>query len=60
MEIKEGIELKPWLFKIRGTNRRKLYTIIKRKDETFWCNCPSFKYNGENCKHINIVRAMIE
>ena len=52
---------KPYIHKVRSeTNRRKWYNVIQRRDETFWCNCPSFKYNGDKCKHILAIQAMIE
>ena len=60
MEIVEAIELKPWLFKIRATNRRKWYTLTKRKDSSFHCTCPSFLYNTDKCKHIKLLEMIVE
>jgi len=60
--IIEAVETNaPWLFKIRSwTNRRKWYEVIKRRDETFFCTCPSFKYGKQECKHINIIKILFE
>ena len=59
-EFVEIVEVEPWLFRVRSsTNRRKWYDIIWRRDETFSCNCAGFRFNGENDKHINAVRAMV-
>ena len=57
--MKEICEVKPWLYKIRGTNRRKWYTIILRKDKTFFCSCPSFKYGTQKCKHIRLLEMLV-
>lgn len=60
-EFVEIVEVEPWFFKVRSsTNRRKWYDVIWRRDETFNCNCKGFRYNGENDKHINAVKAMVE
>lgn len=56
----EIIEIKPWLFKVRSSNLRKYYEVTKRKDETFFCTCPSVKYNAGECKHILGVKALEE
>jgi len=59
-EIVEIVEVEPWKYVVRSTtNRRKWYEIIHRRDESFSCNCKGFKYNGENDKHINAVKAMV-
>jgi len=60
-EIIEIIEIEHWHFKVRSSiNRRKWYDIIHRRDESFWCSCPGFKYNGQIDKHISAVEKMIE
>ena len=60
-EIIEAVEVKPWLHKIRSmTNRRKWYEVTQRRDETFHCSCPSFKYNNGECKHIDIIKILTE
>jgi len=57
----EIVEVEPWLFKVRSfNNRRKWYKIIHRRDESFWCDCEGFKYNGEPDKHIEVVKVMIK
>ncbi len=48
----EIIEKEPWHFKVRSANKRKYYDVVKRKDETFSCNCLSAKYNADECKHV--------
>lgn len=58
-EPMEVVEVDSWHFKVRSTNRRKWYDVIWRRDESFSCSCPGFKYNGENDKHINAVKAMV-
>lgn len=56
----EVIEIEPWKFKVRSlTNRRKWYEVIHRRDNSFWCNCANFKYNGQIDNHILAVEAMI-
>ena len=60
--IIEAVETnKPWMHKVRSwTNRRKWYDVIQRRDETFFCTCPSFKYGKQKCKHISIIQAILE
>lgn len=49
------------VFKIRSmTDKSKIYDIHIRKDKTYWCSCPSFKYNGAICKHIQEVKRYYE
>jgi len=56
--IMEAILLEPWRSKVRSSNKRKYYDVVKRKDETYSCNCKSFKYNGTDCKHIIAVEGL--
>ncbi len=56
----EIVQLEPYHFKVRSTNRRKYYDVILRKDETMSCTCKGFKYNGVSCRHIVGVKAMVE
>jgi len=57
----EIIEIDSWLFKVRSlTNRRKWYEVIHRRDGSFWCSCPNFKYNGDNDNHVLAVKAFVE
>ena len=59
-EIIEICEMKPWLHKIRSlTNARKWYDVVQRRDESFWCSCNSFKYNKSECKHIQLLEAIL-
>jgi hypothetical protein len=58
-KVVEIVELEPWKFLVRSSNKLTYYEIIKRRDESFSCACPSFKYNGGECKHIQAVKAMI-
>lgn len=37
------------------TDKAKSYDIHIRKDKTYFCTCPSFMYNGANCKHIQEI-----
>lgn len=61
-EIIEAVETnKPWMHKVRSwTNRRKWYDVIQRRDESFWCSCRSFKFNKDECKHIDIIKIILE
>jgi len=61
-EIIEAVETnKPWMHKVRScTNRRKWYDVIQRRDETFFCTCPSFKFGKQECKHIDIIKIILE
>lgn len=61
-EIIEAVETnKPWMHKVRSmTNRRKWYDVIQRRDESFWCSCSSFKYGKQECKHIDIIKIILE
>lgn len=59
LEIMEIVEVEPWHFRVRSSNRRKWYTVIHRRDESFSCTCKGFKFNGENDRHINAVKAMV-
>jgi len=52
MEVKE---VNKWKWEIEGS-KSTTYEVIKRRDETFWCSCPSFKFNTYNCKHIDAVK----
>lgn len=54
----EVIILEPWHFKVRSKNKRKYYDVVKRKDATYSCPCPSFKYNDNTCKHTIAVEGM--
>lgn len=56
--IMEAIVLEPWHFKVRSSNKRRYYDVIKRKDETYSCNCKSFKYNDGDCKHVLAVEGL--
>ena len=52
----EIVEIEPWKFMVRSSNKHTYYEVVKRKDETFSCNCPSAKYNEGECKHIRGVK----
>lgn len=58
-EVIEIVELEPWKYLVRSSNKLAYYEVIQRRDETFSCTCPAFKYNGGECKHIKSVGAMI-
>lgn len=60
LDFIEIVEVEPWLFRVRSSNRRRWYDVIWRRDKTFSCSCKGFRYNGESDKHINAVRAMVE
>lgn len=55
--MKEIIQIKDWHFKIRRSNKKGYYDLIKRRDQTFFCSCPSHRYHSEQCKHIDIIEA---
>lgn len=55
----EIIQLEPWHFKVRSSDKRRYYDAIHRRDESFSCNCKGFKYNGE-CRHIKAIKVMVE
>lgn len=55
--IMEIVELGPYEFKVRSSNKRRYYDVTKRRDETFHCTCKGFKYNGDECRHILGVKA---
>ena len=55
----EIVEIEEWNFKVRSSNKRKYYEVVKRRDgESLFCSCPSFKYNEGECKHIKAVKVM--
>lgn len=56
--IMEAIILEAWHFKVRSSNKRKYYDVIKRKNGTYSCLCRSFKYNDGDCKHVLAVKGM--
>jgi hypothetical protein len=58
----EVVEAREWQFFVRSTtNRRKFpYEVVLRKDGTYWCSCRSFKFNGQECKHIECVKMVSE
>ena len=39
---------------LKGKRRRR-YTVIKRKDGTFFCDCRSYRFTTVICKHIQAV-----
>lgn len=51
----EIVQLNDWRFKFRRKNKKGYYELIKRRDESFYCSCPSHKYNEEECKHIEML-----
>lgn len=54
-------KVKPWKWLVtpsQKSNRRRRYTIVKRKDNTLSCNCMSYRYNSNICKHIKGVTAL--
>lgn len=57
--MKEIVQLTEWRFKFRRKNKKGTYEIIKRRDHTYYCSCPSHKYNGEVCKHIKLLKAFL-
>ena len=50
MEIKK---IKEYEFEVRG--KTDIYTIIHRKDKTWFCTCKAFQYQTNGCKHIEVV-----
>jgi len=51
-------KIKAWKWLVtpsQRSQRRRRYTVVKRKDETFSCTCMSYRYNSEVCKHIQAV-----
>lgn len=54
----EVLILEPWHFKVRSSNKRGYYDVVKRKDGTYSCTCKAFKYNDGDCKHIIAVDGM--
>jgi hypothetical protein len=59
-KIIEVVEADSWKFKIRSlTNPRRWYTLIKRKDASFYCTCNSYKFQTKTCKHCQIIRKLI-
>lgn len=57
--MKEIVQLTDWKFKFRRSNKKGTYELIKRRDGTYYCSCPSHKYNGEVCKHIKLLKAFL-
>jgi len=55
--MKEVIQINDWKFKFRRKNKKGYYDVIKRRDGTYFCSCPSHRYNKEECKHINLLKA---
>ena len=47
-----------WHYKVRSANKRKYYDVVERRDGTFSCSCPAFKYHAEKCKHIQAVEGL--
>lgn len=58
--IREIVEVKPWLFKVRSKNKRKYYDVVIRKDGTYFCSDPSYKYISDECNHILMLKAFLE
>ena len=56
----EIVEIKTWLYKVRSNNLRKYYEVVERRDGTFSCSCPSFRYGNNQCKHIDMIKAFEE
>lgn len=51
------LQIKPYLWMAIGS--KCSHMVILRKDNTYWCDCCSFKYNGQTCKHITEVKQNI-
>jgi len=44
---------KSYYIKVKSDSKADVeYEVILRKDGTYYCSCPSFKYNTSVCKHI--------
>lgn len=57
--MKEIIQLADWRFKFRRKNKKGYYNVIKRRDNSFFCSCPSHMYNAEECKHIKLLKQFL-
>jgi len=58
MDIEQQNDWK-WLVKpSENSSRSKRYAVIKRRDETFSCDCKSFKYGTYECKHIKAIKEL--
>lgn len=55
MEIKK---LKPYLYEIKG--KTSTYECIVRKDGTWFCSCPAYRFISTTCKHIEAVKLEVE
>lgn len=58
--MKEIIQLNDWRFKFRRSNKKGYYEVIRRRDGSYSCSCPSHKYQTERCKHIEILQEFLE
>lgn len=37
------------------SHRRRRYSVVQRRDQTFSCECKSYRYGTDICKHIQAV-----
>ena len=47
-------QIKEYEFEVEG--KTDIYTVIHRKDKTWFCTCKAFQYQTNGCKHIEVVK----
>lgn len=46
-----------YTWQVENDEATKVYEVVHRKDGSWFCDCAFYRFQGGNCKHINLVKA---
>lgn len=57
--VRQGKTVQKQYFIESATKRGTTYEVIRYDDDSLSCNCPAWKFQGRNCKHVKEISKII-